>query len=162
MLSTITSTVRRGKLYLKRALPLRTRMRLQRIFKYLKDEKEHYGRRALISFLSGATVLALIHLPAVRMTMLGTPDRAMMRMAFQLRADTEEDRANPAVLIDIDDRTVQMNGFAVTPPGREPWESTSRAVIAELLKYVLTAPAGQKPVAVILDVDLGAPAPDGV
>lgn len=127
----------------------------------MEREIRVYGRRALITFLAGAAVLGLIHIPIVRQSIVGSPDREMMSTAFNLRANTPQPGADPAILLDIDDRTLQLPGYAMTPPGRVPPVSTPRAVVADLLAFVLAAPPGQRPAAVIVDVDLAAPAPDG-
>ncbi|HEY3888260.1 MAG TPA: CHASE2 domain-containing protein [Caulobacteraceae bacterium] len=117
-------------------------------------------RRAVISFSAGLIVLLLIQIPAVEQSFLGAPDRQMMDTAFKLRADLIRGTADPILFIDIDDRTISQLG---TKPGSFdlPPATTPRALMADLLEFIRTAPPAQAPRVVILDVDIAQPAPDG-
>ncbi len=143
------------------SLPEEGEPRPRGVGELLLHEARLYWRRALISFLAGAAVLLLMRIPVVHNSILGAPDREMLNSAFRIRADTAVGLGDPAVLLDIDDRSIQTPPYALVPPGREPPASVPRAMAADLLTFVLGAPRGREPAAVILDVDLGAPAGDG-
>ena len=83
----------------------------------------------------------------------------MLSNAFKIRADVIVGHGDPAVLLDIDDRTLRDQQYQPLPSGWEPNASAPRALIAELLEYVRAAPAAKAPKAVVVDVDLGAPTP---
>jgi CHASE2 domain-containing sensor protein len=117
-------------------------------------------RRAILSFSAGLIVLLLVQIPAVEQSFLGAPDREMMEIAFKLRADLIRGTADPVLFMDIDDRTLSQLG-----PGAgsfaTPLQTTPRKLLADLLDFIRTAPPNEAPRAVIMDVDIGDPAPDG-
>lgn len=117
-------------------------------------------RRSVISFTVGLIVLLLVQIPAVEQSFLGAPDRQMLEMAFKLRGDLIHGAADPILFLDIDDRTLSQ----LSPhPGSfaPPLQTTPRKLLANLLDFIRTAPPGQAPRAVVMDVDIGNPAPDG-
>ncbi|HZC16708.1 MAG TPA: hypothetical protein VE309_08095, partial [Caulobacteraceae bacterium] len=117
-------------------------------------------RRAILSFTAGLIVLLLVHIPAVEESFLGAPDRQMIEMAFKLRGDLIRGTADPVLFMDIDDRTLSQLG-----PGAgsfaTPLQTTPRKLLADLLDFIRTAPPDESPRAVIMDVDIADPAPDG-
>lgn len=117
-------------------------------------------RRALISFCAGLVVLALIRIPVVERSIIGEPDREMLSTAFKLTKDAVVGDGPPAVLLDIDDATLRQQTYVPVRPGREPTASAPRGMLADLLKFILATPSSSMPGAVIVDVDIGAPAPD--
>ncbi len=119
-----------------------------------------HWRRALISFCAGLVVLALIRIPVVERSIIGEPDREMLASAFKLTKDAVVGDGPPVVLLDIDDATLREQRYAPVPPGHEPTASAPRGMVADLLNYILAAPPERRPSAVIVDVDIGAPAPD--
>ena len=115
-------------------------------------------RRIVTSFAVGLIVLMLIQLPAVEQSFLGGPDREMTEAAFKLRSDLIGGRAEPVLVLDIDDRThAQLAPSPLAPP----LETTPRGLIADLLDFIRTTPAAQAPRAVVLDVDVAQPSSDG-
>jgi CHASE2 domain-containing sensor protein len=114
-------------------------------------------RRAGISFTVGLIVLLLIQVPSVEQSFLGAPDREMMETAFKLRSDAIAGTASPVLFLDFDDRTIGTGGayFAPPPP------TTPRALIAQLLDFIRTAPADSAPRVALLDIDIGQSAPPG-
>lgn len=117
-------------------------------------------RRTLISFAAGLVVLALIRFPIIERSIIGEPDREMLASAFKLTKDAVVGSGPPAVLLDIDDATLREQTYAPVQRGRQPTASAPRGMVADLLKFILAAPANRMPGAVIVDVDIGAPAPD--
>src|SRR5579872_5975875 len=115
-------------------------------------------RRAGISFAVGLIVLLLIQIPEVEQSFLGGPDRQMMETAFRLRSDVTAGVAEPVLFLDFDDRTIGKlapSAFAPVQP------TTPRALVADLLDFIRTAPPAQVPRVVLLDVDVGQVASDG-
>jgi CHASE2 domain-containing sensor protein len=114
-------------------------------------------RRAGISFTVGLIVLLLIQVPSVEESFLGAPDRQMLETAFKLRSDAVAGTASPVLFLDFDDRTIGAGGayFAPPPP------TTPRALIAQLLDFIRTAPAASAPRVALLDIDIGQTAPPG-
>jgi CHASE2 domain-containing sensor protein len=123
-------------------------------------EVARYWRRALITFLVGAAMLMLIRQPLFQQSILGEPDREMLTAAFRLRTDVYVGVGDPILLLDIDNAAIVQDPARPIVPGREPSASASRAQLADLLQYILTAPPGRGPKAVMLDVDLAAPTQD--
>jgi len=119
-----------------------------------------YWRRAMITFLVGAVVLVLIRQPLFQQSILGEPDRQMMTAAFNLRTDVFVGKGDPVLLLDIDNAALAQDRSRPLVPGREPSASTPRGLVADVLQYVLSAPPGRGPKAVMLDVDLAAPTVD--
>jgi CHASE2 domain-containing sensor protein len=115
-------------------------------------------RRAGISFAVGLIVLMLIQIPAVEQSFLGAPDREMIQSAFELRSDLVGGTAEPALFLDIDDRTLNKLSPAPFAP---PLETAPRGAIADILDYIRAAPPAQAPRAVVLDVDIAQPSSDG-
>ncbi len=117
-------------------------------------------RRMAISFGVGLLVLLLIQIPAVEQSFLGGPDREMMEAAFKMRADVTRGTAEPVLFLDIDDRTISR----LTPPNTPfapPIGTTPRAMLADLLDFIRTAPPNEAPRVVVMDVDIAQPASDG-
>jgi hypothetical protein len=98
--------------------------------------------------------------PLMERSFLGEPDRGMMESAFMIRSDVLRDRATPALLLDFDDVTLSAASGAPRP-FQGPVATTPRSAIADLLTYINGSPPQTAPKAVILDVDIGAPASDG-
>ncbi len=119
-----------------------------------------HWRRALTSFGAGLVVLMLMHLPLVEASIIGEPDREMLATAFKVKADAVVGTGGPAVLLDIDDDTLRAQTYVPVQPGREPTASAPRGMVADLLRFVQSAPLQRGAAAVIVDVDIGAPAPD--
>ncbi len=114
----------------------------------------------MLSFGVGLIVLLLIQIPTVEQSFVGAPDRQMIETAFRMRADITGGVAEPVLFIDIDDRTLSQ--LAPPSPGfAPPLLTTPRGAIADLLEFVLTAPAATAPRAMVLDVDIAQPASDG-
>lgn len=122
-------------------------------------EYRHHWSRALITFLVGAVVLTLIRFPQIEQSFLGEPDREMREAAFKLRADVFVGKGDPVLLIDIDNASLTEDARAPITPGVEPPAHASRGLIADVLAYILAAPPDRVPKAVMLDVDIAAPAP---
>lgn len=116
-------------------------------------------RRFIISFVVGLLVLAAMRVPLVDRSILGQLDREMMQMAFKMRADLISGDADPVFFIDVDDTTVAQNVATTANVWPSPPATTSRAVVADVLDYIRTAPQGQQPKVVIVDVDLATPTP---
>ncbi|MDB5432343.1 MAG: hypothetical protein JWP35_3459 [Caulobacter sp.] len=132
--------------------------RLRRIFVRVSRSA---WRRFIISSVVGLAVLGLMRIPQVDATMFGQPDREMMETAFKMRADLKGGMADPALLIDIDDDSlagtlpkVEPGGFPTAPPATTP-----RAMVADVLEYIRTAPAGEAPKVVLVDMDVATPTP---
>jgi CHASE2 domain-containing sensor protein len=121
-------------------------------------EMGRHWSRALITFLVGAIVLTAIRYPQVEQSFLGEPDRDMRSSAFKLRTDVFVGKGDPVLLIDIDNDALLEDQRRPITPGRELPASASRGMIADLLEYVLAAPPDRTPKAVMLDVDIAAPA----
>lgn len=118
-------------------------------------------RQPAITFAVGLVVLLLVQIPIVERSFLGQPDREMMEAAFKLRSDVLNDRATPALLLDIDDRTLSEATGGTAQPFKAPAVTTPRVALAELLEFIRTSPPASAPRAVILDVDVAAQASDG-
>ncbi|HEY5070998.1 MAG TPA: CHASE2 domain-containing protein [Caulobacteraceae bacterium] len=131
--------------------------RLAGVARDVAAEVARYWPRALITFLVGAAVLVLIRNPLFEQSILGEPDREMMTTAFRLRTDVYVGRGDPVLLLDIDNATIAQIASRTLAPGREPSASAPRGLVADLLQYILTSPAGREPKAVMLDVDIAAP-----
>lgn len=125
------------------------------------DLRQDWGRAAL-TFTVGLLVLLAIRIPIVEQSFLGAFDRQMMSMAFKLRADDTQGRVDPVLFIDIDDRTLSE----LSPPTRArfdaPIATMPRALIADVLNFIRSSPTPQTAArAVIVDIDIAAPASDG-
>lgn len=142
------------------ALKLPSRAHLTAQFKALiqKVEKSTW-RRFIVSFVMGLLVLAAMRVPLVDRSILGQLDREMMQMAFKMRADLISGSADPVFFIDVDDTTVAQNVATTANVWPAPPATTSRAVVADVLEYLRTAPPGQRPKVIIVDVDLATPTP---
>lgn len=98
--------------------------------------------------------------PAVEQSLLGEPDRAMREVAFKLRADLFGGRADPVLLLDVDDASLRDPAYSPTPVGQPPQGMTPRKLIADLLAYAKSAPPGRGADVVLVDVDIGSPGAD--
>lgn len=141
------------------------KQRLKRSLRILRvrghDLRQDWGRAAL-TFTVGLIVLLAIRVPLVERSFLGAFDRQMMSMAFKLNADNVQGRADPVLFIDIDDRTLSE----LSPPTRAtfdaPIATMPRALIADILNFVRSSPNPQTAArAMIVDIDIAAPASDG-
>ena len=115
-------------------------------------------RRGAISFSVGLIVLLLIQIPAVEQSFIGAPDREMIQSAFELRSDLVGGTAEPALFLDIDDRTLNRLSPAPFAP---PLDTVPRGAVADVLDFIRTAPPAQVPRVVVLDVDVAQPSSDG-
>jgi len=122
-------------------------------------EVSRYWVRATITFCVGALVLVMIRIPEVEQSFIGEPDREMLDTAFKLRGDVFVGAGDPILLMDIDNATIREDVEHPVLPGREPSSQASRGLVADLLQYILAAPPDRRPQAVMMDVDLAAPAP---
>ena len=125
------------------------------------DLRQDWGRAAL-TFSVGLLVLLAIRIPVVEQSFLGAFDRQMMATAFKLRADEAQGRADPVLFIDIDDRTLSE----LSPPSRAQYDAPiatmPRALIADILNFVRSSPNPRTAArAMIVDIDIAAPASDG-
>lgn len=149
-----------------RAAPRRSaKQGLKRFLRILRvrghDLRKTWGRAAL-TFTVGLLVLLAIRTPIVEQSFLGAFDRQMMTMAFKLRADDVQGRADPVLFIDIDDRTLSELSPAERQRYDAPIATMPRALIADILNFVRSSPnPDQAPRAVIVDIDIAAPASDG-
>jgi len=100
----------------------------------------------------------LIQIPAVEQSFLGAPDREMIQSAFELRSDLVGGTAEPALFLDIDDRTLSKLSPAPFAP---PLDTAPRGAIADILDFIRAAPPAQAPRVVVLDVDVAQPSSDG-
>ena len=116
-------------------------------------------RRAAITFACGLVILLLMHIPTLEQTLLGDLDRNMLDLAFKLRSDVTVGHADPVVFLDLDDRTVAGDPSPARFTTPVPAATTPRALIAQLLDYVITAPQADAGRVVVLDADIGVPAP---
>jgi hypothetical protein len=119
-------------------------------------EQSHY-RRFLVSFVAGIVVLGAMRVPEINRSIFGEPDRQMMDSAFQIRTDRTTG-GDPALMIDIDDSTIASVQGTSGPP-RAPAATAPRAILADVLEYIRTAPPGKGALAVIVDMDLATPTP---
>lgn len=117
------------------------------------------ARRTLITFVAGLAVIGLMRIPVVEQSLLGEPDRAMLDTAFKLRADIYSGAADPVIFLDIDDRTLTGEPSERNIQKGPPPSVTPRNILVRLLDYVRSAPHGQRPAAVLMDVDIATPAP---
>jgi hypothetical protein len=140
----------------KRAIVLKTILsRLHRLSRRIS------AVRLLLSLGLGALTLVLINtVPAVEHSFVGAPDRAMQDTAFWLRADNVDGDADPVLFVDIDDETVALPAYRSEVAGFVPSVYVSRTLLADLLRFALAAPAAEAPRVVMVDADIGGPAPD--
>lgn len=132
---------------------------LQRLADRVPHRVRSIVRRTLITFAAGMVVIGLMRIPVVEQSLLGEPDRAMMDTAFKLRADIYDGAADPVIFLDIDDRTLTGEPSERNIQKAPPPAVTPRDTLARLLDYVKSAPPGQRPTAVVMDVDIATPAP---
>jgi CHASE2 domain-containing sensor protein len=116
-------------------------------------------RRAAITFLTGLFILLLMQVPVVERSFLGALDREMLDTAFKMRADVIRPDADPAVLLDIDDRSLSGEPSEANLGRGPPLATTPRDLVADLLEFVRTTPAESRPKAVLVDIDLATPTP---
>ena len=102
-------------------------------------------------------MLGAMQVRQIEQSPLGDTDRQMMDSAFKLGANLVAS-GDPMLFIDIDDQTIAAQSGTTDWPTNPP-VTTPRAVLAEVLGYLLSAPAGKGALAVILDVDIGNHAP---
>ncbi len=120
-------------------------------------DRSHY-RRFIVSFVAGLVVLGAMRVDTINRSMFGDPDRAMMEMAFKIRAD-QETSGDPVSLIDIDDATIAAINPETKGQIRAPLATAPRGVVADVLEYIRTAPPGRGARGVIVDVDFATPTP---
>jgi CHASE2 domain-containing sensor protein len=127
---------------------------------FVRISRSHW-RRFIVSSVVGLMILGVMRLPAVDRSMLGQPDREMMETAFKMRADLGGGVADPALLIDIDDSSLagSLPQAAQGNMPAAPSATTPRAIVADVLEYIRTAPANEAPKAVLLDMDVATPTP---
>ena len=101
--------------------------------------------RALITFLAGLAILVAMRIPIVEQSFLGEPDRAMRQVAFKLRSDVFSGAGDPVLLLNVDDASLRDPGYQPVPVGRQPTGVTSRALLADLLTYIRSAPPANAP-----------------
>lgn len=121
-------------------------------------ERSHW-RRFIVSSVAGLLILGAMRVPLVDRSMLGDLDRAMMQTAFKMRADVVAGAGDPITFIDIDDQTIasrltRVPGGFPSPPATAP-----RDVVAGVLEYIRTSPAGRGARVTLVDVDLATPTP---
>jgi len=116
-------------------------------------------RRFAVTIGAGILVLLAMQHPMVEASMLGDPDRAMVNMAFKLRADLFSGDGDPVLFIDFDDRTTSQASDSSGWP-RAPEARTNRLLLSQILEFIRTAPPQVQAGAVMLDVDLATHTPD--
>lgn len=133
--------------------------RFRRLF--VRISRSHW-RRFIVSSIVGLIVLFAMRLPQVDRSMLGQPDREMMETAFKIRADLGGGTADPALFIDIDDRSIANTLLPPAAPGQmppAPAATTPRMILADVLEYIRSAPPNEAAKAVIVDLDVATPTP---
>ena len=113
--------------------------------------------RACVLFVAAAPVVFIMEFPAAQQSAFGRITTELTDVAFKLRADVVSG-GDPVLFVDFDDRTI---GKLAHSPFAQVQPTTPRALVADLLDFIRTAPPAQVPRVVVLDIDIGQVASDG-
>jgi CHASE2 domain-containing sensor protein len=113
----------------------------------------HVRLQLAATCFAGLAMVGLLQIPAVKYSSFGQPDREMIGQAFSLKANVLKPGADPILFMDIDDEAI-LDHLKPAPFAAPPDDHTPRDLLAHLLQYILRAPKGRAPTAVLLDVDI--------
>jgi CHASE2 domain-containing sensor protein len=136
-----------------------TRRRRKKAVRYAVTIARLRIRRFLVTVGAGIITLIAMQYAVVEQSLLGNPDRAMVNMAFKLRADLFSGDGDPILVIDFDDRSVVAEQAAGSWP-RSPQGRVPRKTLVDILEFIRTAPPQEQAGAVMMDIDLATAEPE--